>query len=75
MQAFTESGVLEGIGGEIGHDPVEMLARADHWPEMADHIGVLKLGERGLGDHLQRLSRGVRNEVEMDAVHCLVAPV
>ena len=58
-----------GIGGEFGHDPVQMLAAADHRPEMAHHIGIFELGKRGLGDHFQRFTGGIRNEMEMDALH------
>ena len=55
------------IGGEILDDPVEMLQRADHRPEVADHLGIVELRERRLGDHLERLAGRVREQVEVQA--------
>jgi hypothetical protein len=49
-----------GIGGEVLDDPVEMMQRADHRPEMADHLGIVELRERRLGDHLERLAGRIR---------------
>jgi hypothetical protein len=44
------------VRGDLGHDPVEVLARADHRPEMTDHLGPFELRERGLGQHLERFA-------------------
>ena len=41
-----------GICLEFGHDPFEMLPAPDHRPEMAHHVRILELRERGLGQHL-----------------------
>ena len=62
-----------GIGGDLRHDPVEVVLRADHRPEVADDVGVVVLGERGLGDHLQRLAGRIREQVEVEPVHGLSA--
>ena len=56
-------------GSHDRHDPVEMLLRTDHRPEVADDFGVVELGERGLGDHLQRFAGRIRQEVKMQAAH------
>lgn len=32
------------VGRNIGHHPIEMAFGAHHWPEMADDIGLFKLG-------------------------------
>jgi len=56
------------VGGDISHDPVEMLLRADHRPEVADHLGPFELGERGLGDRLERFAGRVRKQVEVEPV-------
>ena len=44
------------IGRDICENPVEMLLRAHHRPEMADNIGIVELRQRCLGDHLQRFA-------------------
>jgi hypothetical protein len=36
-----------------------VLAAAHHRPEMADDIRILELGERRLGEHLERLAGGI----------------
>ena len=56
-----------GVARKIGHDPVEVLARADHRPEMPGNVGILELGERRLGDHLQRFAGGIGNQMEMQS--------
>jgi hypothetical protein len=33
---------------------------------MAADVDTLELGEAGVGDHLQSLARGIRQEVEME---------
>ena len=58
-----------GIGGEVLDDAVEMLHRADHRPEVADHLGLVELRQGRLGDHLERLAGRVREQVEVQAGH------
>ena len=58
-----------GIGLELVHDAVKMLARADHRPEMPRDIGIVELRERRLGDHLERFAGRIRQEVEVQAGH------
>jgi len=43
-----------------------MRFAAHHRPEMAERFDIVILGERRLGDVLQRLAGGVREEVEME---------
>ena len=57
------------IGSQFGQDPVEMLLRAHHRPEVADDFGSLELRERRLGDHLERFAGGIRQEVEVEPAH------
>jgi hypothetical protein len=35
---------------------------------MAEHLDAVELGEAGLGDHLQRLSRGIGEEMEVKRI-------
>ena len=58
-----------GMRGEIGDDPVHVLQRPHHRPEMAVHRRVVELGQRRLGDHFQRLPGRIRDEVEVESVH------
>ncbi len=58
-----------GIRGQFVDDPVEMRLRAHHRPEMPDHVGVVELAERRLGDHLERLAGRVRQQVEVKPGH------
>ena len=44
------------IFGHFAQNPVEMLFRADHGPEMLDDLHPVELGERGLGDIFQGLA-------------------
>src|SRR5687767_7886470 len=50
----------------------------DHGPEMASNLDPLELRQAGGGDHLQGLSGGIRQEMEMDDRHgyarrCIIA--
>ena len=40
----------------MADDPVKMLLRTHHRPEMAHDIGIVELRQCGVGDHLQRLA-------------------
>jgi hypothetical protein len=42
-----------------------MRFAAHHRPEMAQRLDIVELGERRLGDILQRLAGGVGEEVEV----------
>nr|GFD57884.1 hypothetical protein [Tanacetum cinerariifolium] len=45
-----------GVLRDLLEDALEMRLGAHHRPEMADRLDVVILGERGLGDVLQRLA-------------------
>ena len=55
------------VGGNICQNPVEMLLRAYHRPEMPDNVGIVELRQRGFGDHLQRFASRIGEEVKMEA--------
>ena len=55
------------VGRDFGQDPLEMLLRAHHRPEMADDIGIVELRQGRLGDHLERLAGRIRKQVQMQA--------
>lgn len=61
-----------GIGGDFPHDPVQMLERPDHRPEMPANLCPFELGQGRLGDHLQRFTGGIRQEVKVQARHGVV---
>lgn len=48
-----------GVVGYFGQDTLEMRTVAHHRPEMAGNGDIVELGQRRLGDILQRFSRGV----------------
>ena len=48
-------------------DALEMRLAAHHRPEMPQRLHIVILGERRLGDVLQRLAGGIGEEVEMKA--------
>src|SRR3546814_16280265 len=50
-------------------DAVEMRFRTNHRPEMPHHLDIVELGDRRLGDILERLAGGIGSEVEVDAAH------
>ena len=58
-----------GIAGDFAHDPVEMLLRTHHRPEMPDDVGAFKLRQCRLGDHVQGLAGGIRQEMKMKTLH------
>ena len=78
LKPLAGLGIDEGIKhearvrGEIGHDPVEMLERAHHRPEMAADIGIVELRERRLGDHFQRLAGRIRDKMQVQTIHAQV---
>jgi hypothetical protein len=47
----------------------EMAFGADHRPEVALHLRAFKLGEAGIGDHLQRFASRIREEMEVELGH------
>ena len=57
------------VGPDLAHDPVKVLLRADHRPEVAVDLGPFELGQGGLGQHLQRFAGRIRQQVEMQARH------
>lgn len=57
------------IAGNFRHDPVKVLLRADHRPEVADNVRPFELGKRRLGDHLKRFAGRIRQEVKMQTRH------
>ena len=57
------------IVADFPHDPVKMLLRSDHRPEMAHDIGIVELRECRLGDHFQRFTGGIRQEMKMEPLH------
>ena len=48
------------IIGHFAHDPIEMPFGAHHRPEMAHHLDIGKLRERGFGNIFQRFPGGIR---------------
>ena len=63
------------VSGEILDDAGDLVDRADHRPEMADHLGVVELRKRRLGDHLERLAGRVGEQVEVEESHADSGPV
>ena len=62
------------IALEFGQNPFEVLAAANHRPEMAHDVGILELRERRLGEHLERFTGGIGEQMEMDAIGDRRAP-
>src|SRR3546814_20968388 len=58
-----------GARFHLGHDAVEMRFRTNHRPEMPHHLDIVELGDRRLGDILERLAGGIGYEVEVEAAH------
>ena len=58
-----------GIVGNFAHDPVQVLERADHRPEVTANFRPFKLGQRSLGDHFQRFAGGIGQQMEVQARH------
>jgi hypothetical protein len=48
---------------------IEMPFRAHHRPEVPQHLDFIELRETGFRDHLERLSRGIGEEVQMQNTH------
>src|SRR3546814_12525663 len=46
-----------------------MRFRTNHRPEMPHHLDIVELGDRRLGDILERLAGGIGYEVEVEAAH------
>ncbi len=51
---------------DLLEDAIEMRLAAHHRPEVSQRLHVVILGERGLGDILQRLAGRIGEEVEME---------
>ena len=56
-----EAGVLR----DLLEDALKMRFGADHRPEVADRLDIVILGERRLGDVLQRLAGRIRQQMEV----------
>ena len=48
---------------------VHVLLAADHRPEVSRDLGIVELGKRGLGDHLQRFAGGIRQKMDVNLGH------
>ena len=57
------------IGDDLAHDPVKVLLRADHRPEMPDYVRAFELRQRGLGDGIQRFAGGIGQQVQVKPGH------
>jgi hypothetical protein len=54
---------------DIVEHPVEMALGSDHGPEMAQRLDPVELGKARLCNDFQRLTRGIREEVEVELAH------
>ena len=50
---------------DLAEDTLEMSVSAYHRPEMAQHLDIIELRQRRLGDILQRLTGGIGEQMKM----------
>jgi hypothetical protein len=58
---ITSPGVLR----DLREDPLEMRFAAHHRPEMTQHLDIVELRQRRLGDILQRLAGGIGEQMQV----------